>query len=396
MEALLLLLSDLLDASGPALLFLLILVGVCFAGVVVAVVLKGSRYRRPAIIAAVIPAALFMLVVATDLFFHEALVRAAVSQANKRPGLKVDFESASGSFIRGTTTVRGLKVDYIGPGGGAARIAVGEVAVQYRVFDVLDDAPELIGATIDGLKGQWVRGEQSQAVKSVKEARHYTLGRLHIMESRVLLNDAPNGVTLDVAVETLHTTPLRSTRAVFDLLYRSQATASINGKTVTLASYHDVDVILSKCVFEELPLELLRAHVSFPFKYLADGQIGLTLDQRWDDAQDDVSVDMDVDMSFANLTPATSGLKSKLAWRFLSRMSPTFHLKFNLKVDGTQTVLNGRNIGAALWKPLRRGVAFAMGNVLKIPVDDMELVVDVLKTGAKAQILRLLMRFLER
>jgi hypothetical protein len=292
-----------------------------------------------------------------DLVLFDTIVHVALSSANDREDLDVDYGHAEGSFILGRIELHqlilaGVQGEHDDP---SARF---EVFVDRLVIDI--DTARLLAAafaveelTLEGIRGSFDRLRPSERDRKRKRkteegpAREFSVDRIHFGQTALTLRDH-TGATMrefDVTLTELDIGPVESESVIFDLLYRTRGRGSIAGHDFSLTAIERDGVPQTTLEVPGLSLDALAEPLEQAVGVRAGGSADLRVINRFFDESPEPRVELAVVMQLRSLeleagpeaTRATR-VMLQVAARELTRLGDEFPLEFEISVLRSELV----------------------------------------------------------
>lgn len=281
----------------------------------------GVRWLRRMVLLALV------LIIAAVLALNGPLFETALGLLLDRVGAEADveiaFRSAEGNLLTGRAELRGVRVRRVDHPESVYDLTAATVDLDVAVASLVSGRPRFQHVAIDGLEGvyrrragPWVEGdgEEGTSADETGDEDEFTIDHLRVHDARVELVDASQGAesALALVVDELVAENVRGETALFDVLFRSHATGTVEGQRYRLSVREEGGVYTSTWQFEALPTDFLSHRLSPSLDRLSEGLVGLEVESAWTDEGDD-ALDMrwrlglwtpEVDLSWARLSEA--------------------------------------------------------------------------------------------
>lgn len=264
-------------------------------------------------------------------------------------------------------------------------VAVMQVLKTPTLIEVLEI--ESLHGRVEHRRSESADKSESREVRSVKPRRSFVIESL--MLSDVDLNvtdntDQDDPFVFPVTVSRLEAKPLRSSFAVFDLLFRSNAAGTLAGQPFTISTSIIPNGRDTSWRVNNLPIELLSNYVGGVFKYIKTGVIDVEVDDQWRKTRQ-TEIDTHWKLTLKGVTaeaPTTTG-----KWTKAFADAAVKHINENgdhlpLSVDFTMNEDEFKGAAsleaAGLWKAFTEAVVKEISKELNIETDDIK---EAAKTG---------------
>ena len=262
--------------------------------------------------------------VASALFF-EPMLRFVMDRATARTGATVSFERAEGNLLAGRVALWGVKMTRDGGKRVGFDLSAERAEADVVLWSLLSGQPEIELAMAEGVRGSVALPAQKDK-KDANERKKAKL-RYHIAALRlrdVALEIAPAGLpSYPLVIETAEVAPLRSSLALFDLLFRSNMRAEIAGQSVAVAT-RELTANGRETLWrmESIEADKLRQILPrAPLTWLQNGRVDVAVQDRWSLADDWIEMDWRVSMDGIGVkVPAEAGAAEKLLGGALAKL----------------------------------------------------------------------------
>jgi hypothetical protein len=309
-------------------------------------------------------------VLTVNLFFLDPALRWTLARVEARTGYAVDYATARGNLFTGRLAMTGARVTReAGPGIGMD-VAAERVAIDVALPSLLIGTATLENLDLAGLTGRIAKPQRPGTATCETEAprprRDFVVERARI--ERIDLEVAGGGERPHrVEIATASAEPFRSRTALFDLLFRSNLDARINGIPLLVETAVISDRgRQTRWAFEEVPVATLADLTDrAPVSWLSGGTVTATVEDRWDLTETDIDMDWRIAVDgVAAASPDSAGATERLlAEAFARALAGTdgkAEFAFTLTLDREGLAAAGSDDLTALWDALRDGMAGAI------------------------------------
>ena len=375
MEALILIFGEIIFA----LLAPLIAVVVDLIGAILASIFSffPSRRREPRLssgaarkilivlltIAAVIFCALFVL----NRFYFAESVRMVFGALERRAGIETECSEISGSVFSGQITLGRCTVDRTDHPSSDFQLELDNVDFDLQLSSLFGTA-EVETAHISGLRGSVTRHQTQADVGNDtvdKPRRAFEIRDLQIEDVAINLsgfNKDGGQFELPVTVISAASAPLRSRLALFDILFRSNATGRIAGAEFQIETGGDSEGRETIWRASGVPVANFGAMAGGILSWFHDGVVDVYVEDRWRrDGQ--LEIDMDWNLRFRNVevqAPASAGVVARLATDpivdYVNSHSGEFPFEFQMVINERQFEYKSSLAAAGLWTAVGKSV----------------------------------------
>jgi hypothetical protein len=182
-----------------------------------------------------------------------------------------------------------------------------------------------------------------------------------------------------VTIEKLTANPLRSRWAIFDVLFRTNASGTIAGRPFNLTTTGDDLGRSTTWTANDLPVALLANYIGGPFTLLSDGTCDVRVTDHWQMSQDQRMIVMDWSLILNHVTAAvpestskTMALLAKPVVAFINAKGDRVPLSFTVTIDEDRFDNTASAEAAGLWTVVNDSLAATFGKKLGIETDTMK------------------------
>jgi hypothetical protein len=205
----------------------------------------------------------------------------------------------------------------------------------------------------------------------MKIRKRYEVIHLRLEDADLVIRDSSRSRETQFALKiaALDSQPLRSRFAVFDVLFRSNASGEIAGRPFLIQSKkteHGRETIWQA---EGLPVTLVGQQLGGPFDWLTGGTIDVRVEDKWEIAAN-TQIKMDWRFAFKDLVvvpPEGAGLKSRLIASaiaaYLRANAEKLDVSFSLTLDENQFAGAASAGAAGLWDATREGLVHELSRL---------------------------------
>jgi hypothetical protein len=292
--------------------------------------------------------------------FFEPTVRWGLAHLEKRSGVKISFTSAAGSLFSGQLTLKGVVAQRHGNAVSNFDLRADEFALNLSMAKLFARSAEIEKVFISGLKGDFHRVTTPERMK-IRKRYEVTHLRLEDAEIAVYDGNGPEAAPFTLKITALDSQPLRSRFAVFDILFRSNASGEIAGRPFLIRTAKTEQGRETTWQAEGLPVAFVGRQLGGPFAWLTGGTVNVRVEDKWKIA-DHAEIEMRWSFLLQNLvvvTPEgaspTSRLIASAITNYLRRHAEKLDVSFNLTLNENQFEGAASAGAAGLWDATRDG-----------------------------------------
>ena len=359
--------------------------------------LASSRIARViALVLAVLTGLVFACVLIINFFFFEDSARFVLGKVEDRAGIATECEDIRGSLLFGRVDLQNCSIRRPDHPTSSFELTVSEVNIDLRITSMLGTAT-LDTARVAGLNG-WVRSDRSQALDESADddqerpRREFEVKDLQVSDTNVRLSGTnPDGNRFDVPIQIdrLEVQPLRSRFALFDVLFRSNASGSLAGAPFTLSSSKIPDGRRTEWRAEKVPIASFGSMTGGLLSWFSSGYVDVYVDDEWQ-RSDATAINMDWNLSFSQIEvtpPPGTGRVTRFVTapltRYVNSFDGEFPLEFEMVLNEDQFLYQSSLAAAGVWTAIGEAANNAL-SVIGIDLDSPENTGDSLKEGMKS------------
>ncbi len=348
----------------------------------------SARLKGPALFLAGLFMLLLIAGVVADRLYFEPVLQWVLQRVKDRGGIEVTYDSVRGRFLSGKVHFKGVQLN-------RTEHPRSEYSIHAKDFYFdLDMLALAFGKKhIQACKLKHVAGEFTRKIKKKrrKRKRPYVIDELLIEDLTLSYADeaAPGGaVRSEITVEKLHCRDFRSRYKAFDLLFRSQVSAAVDGHPVLFSSPLDRNghegASRGSWQTQDFPLTTAAAYSKGASKYITGGRMDIDMTKEPKPGDGSVVL-MDWNLHLRDVTvegpdhwPGALKKITSPAVNFINRKGKDFSLQFTLEIEESFFEKAPSMDTSELWKKL--GKVFWKALVKKA-VQKRELIKNAAKKG---------------
>lgn len=334
-------------------------------------------------------------------FYFADSVRLVFDLLERRSGIEADCSDISGSVFSGEISLGNCAVARIRHPSSEFELALDHVELDLRLSSLFGTA-EVQTARIAGLKGSMNRhGPQDDAKgdKAVeKPRRSFVIRDLTIEDVEINLsglNQDGGRFELPVNVASATSAPLRSRLALFDILFRSNASGKIAGAEFEIRTAGDSSGRETVWRASAVPVASFGAVAGGMLSWFHDGAVDVYVEDTWQ-REGQLEIEMDWNLRFRDVevqAPNSAGVMTRLATGpivdYVNSHDGEFPFEFQMVISESQFEYKSSLAAAGLWTAVGESVNNIMA---KLGIDrggSASETGEKLKEGAKSVLDRL-------
>ena len=348
-------------------------------------------------VASVIVGALFVV----NKFYFADSVRMVFGLLEKRNGIEADCSEIGGSVFSGRISLGNCAFVRTGHPSSEFELQLEQVRFDLNMSSLFGTA-EVQTAHIAGLRGSVSRhnshGGTDSEISAEKPRRSFVIKDLKIEDIDVSLsgfNKDGGRFELPIHVASVESAPLRSRLALFDILFRSNATGEIAGAAFEIRTAGDTSGRETVWRASDVPVASFGAVAGGVLSWFRNGVVDMYVEDTWR-REGQLEIDMDWNLRFRGVevqAPETAGVMTRLATgpivEYVNSHDGEFPFEFQMVINESQFEYKSSLAAAGLWT----AVGEAVNNLLAgfgIDVGESASETgDRLKEGAKSVLDRL-------
>jgi hypothetical protein len=338
-------------------------------------------------------------------WFLADVARYLLRKQQERTGIAITIESLTGNIFTGRFQADGITVLRRDHPAGLIDLTVRRLDIEIDVWHVLNNPLVIDSVTIAEIRGRFERGvpgqepvkkpltiagvtiEQQDGKTSLaintsrKEKRKFTITKLQVSNLDVTYADhtRKRPLVVPVTLTSFTSAPLRSSWAVFDVLFRSNATGTIAGRPLRITTSGDDLGRDTQWHIDGLPVDLLADQIGGPFALLTAGTADVHVIDHWRRGDDGLVIVMDWSVVLHQVqaeVPETSSkmmaLLAKPAVAFINAKGDRVPLSFRVEIDENRFQGTSSAEAAGLWQVVSDSAASTLAKALGIETETVQ------------------------
>ncbi|MGJ8641479.1 MAG: hypothetical protein ACSHYA_18965 [Opitutaceae bacterium] len=243
--------------------------------------------------------------------FLEQTVRFVADTVEAKTGIEIEYTSMEGNLFTGYFAFSGLKLDQstaekpqfhveanfveadlpilslIMGKREVEKLTLADASIEYVLAKTAADTKveQPSGIKIDvGIGGSGGNGVNVSTRPNLLNSPRYTVRDLRVERVAIHVVDASSDqpTDYDINIDQLHVAPLRSHYAVFDLLFRTNLNATLNGSRLEIINTETNGMRRTKWATHDVQAEILASFVGGPFALFDGGLVNVEVDDEWE------------------------------------------------------------------------------------------------------------------
>lgn len=277
-----------------------------------------------------------------NIFFLEPTLRWVFQQVEKKTGVAVSFESASGNLFTGRVELGSVSLIRDASDTSEFNIEVDEAALNLGIWSLFGESATLDELRLNGVSGEFarLRDPDSSEIKRILTIAHCVLEDVNIDVSDTVRSG--DSVLTALRIERLEGRELRSNWAIHDFLFRTNSNGTLDGHVFSVDSEQMEDEWEVRWRVESFPVAKAAAYLGKPLTWIEEGRLDVDITNRWEDGESQ-HIDMRWELVLHDIqarTPAGVGrVKRKIAKPivdFLNKHSRRLPVEFALSFDANR------------------------------------------------------------
>ncbi|MFK8029756.1 MAG: hypothetical protein AB8G18_05920 [Gammaproteobacteria bacterium] len=327
-------------------------------------------------------------------FFFNDSVRYVFNKVQDRSGITTSCENIDGSVFAGKIDLRNCTIQRPSHSESSFDLRLAKISLDLKITSLFGTA-QLESAELDGLDG-WVKKTQKAANDSDssedvdKPRRAFVIDRLDVTNVDLNVsgvNPDGNPFSLPISIEHIHSQPLRSRMALFDVLFRSNVSGSISDSPFDIVTSKIASGRKTEWRAPNIPVASLGAMAGGPLSWFSEGTVEVFVVDEWE-IDNSLTIDMDWRLKFSNIevkapqgTSKFKRIASAPLTRYVNGHNGDFPLEFSLVLNESQFESKSSLAAAGLWSAVGESIKFILTS-FNIQVDKEADVGGGLKKGA--------------
>ena len=304
--------------------------------------------------------------------FFEPIARWAVASMEARTGIRTSFASATGNLFTGKIDLRGVTMTRASGPKGGFDITARRIAIDLDMPGVIGSPSMVDSVLISGVEGRIEhrprprarRGSGSSgAGEKLRARKSFEVRDLRLEDIRLSL-ERPGAPATRMVIDRLSSQPMRSRFALFDALFRSNATGSIAGSPFSITTRKIDQGRETAWDVTGVPVDVASRFLTAPpMGWLTEGTMDLRVTDRWRLAE---SAEIDMDWRIVlkdgraavpQTVPAPIRIAARPLVTYINSRDTPLDIGFTLTMNRDQFDGAASLDAAGLWRAAVKGIA---------------------------------------
>lgn len=259
---------------------------------------------------------------AINFVFFEQTLNFITKRITQKTGINIDFSSAKGNIFTGNIQFSDLKVKRLQADKDKFDFVVGKAQVDIDMLSLI-----LGNKKFEHILVSDVKGKITQKTKTEQADRKATNKRKYKPKSSFVINDLKfSNIDLSIAkegkepvnvvLEKVESSPFRSHYAVFDIFFRSNVNAKIDGHVVNITTSGTDIGRKTRWNIDNLPVQTVSRYIDkAPLNWFTEGTVSIDMVDTWQKTAKLPDIYMDWDFKMHDIrmeAPEGGGLANKI------------------------------------------------------------------------------------
>ncbi len=298
----------------------------------------------------------FGILLAMNLFWFEGTVAWVLDRVNKKTGVQVTYESASGSLIGGHLRLEGVSIRQAKGRRTRCDLKLESAECELSMSTLLRATIVVDSLRLKKLRGSFTRLQDDPISPGRRTTKAFEIRSLAIEDLDVQVTDRTSGErTYRLAVASWRSEPLRSRWLPFDVLFRTNCAGTLAGSDFEIQTGTIEGGRETRWKASNLPGWYLANQLRGPFDLIHQGTVDVEVDDRWTRG-DITQIDSRWRLVFRDVRaegPAGMTLKQRLwarPWVAALNKLGAVPLEFRLTFDGSRLTTYSSPESKGVWR----------------------------------------------
>ncbi|MDB5338270.1 MAG: hypothetical protein JWN70_3889 [Planctomycetaceae bacterium] len=315
--------------------------------------------------------------VALENYGTEPILRWSLAKLEPKSGVRVTFEKATGGLLSGRFVLHQVRAVRENHPESNFDLKCSQVTARCSLWKILSPNLAFDGLRIEQVSGSYQRspgprkGPRPEGVPAElpRNAGNVRIGQLQLLEATITYTDSTvegEPVRIGLAIDSLDCAPVRAAHAPFDLMFRSNAAGTIEGRPFLIQTTHSATGTKTEWRATGLPIALIRAYLEGPFRWLQSGECDVSIVQEMP-LDRTLPVILETHLILRDIrpgVPADTKPAAAIALQLLISKMKNFpkekDVAFTLKLDPEKFDLTKTEDRAQLWKQFKTAAVAAL------------------------------------
>lgn len=330
--------------------------------------ISGAAAKKVLIVLLAIAALIVGALAVINKFYFTDSVRMVFGVLERRSGIEANCSDIDGSLFSGQVSLGNCAFARAGHPNSEFELQLEQVRFDLDMSSLFGTA-EVQTAHISGLKGS-VSRHHSQSdtdgdIAVEKPRRSFVIQDLKIEDIEIRLsglNKDGGRFELPVNVASATSAPLRSRLALFDILFRSNASGEIAGAEFEIRTAGDAGGRQTIWRASDVPVASFGAVTGGALSWFRDGVVDMYVEDNWR-REGQLEIDMDWNLRFRDVevqAPESAGVLTRLATGpivdYVNSHGGEFPFEFQMVINESQFEYQSSLAAAGLWTAVGEAV----------------------------------------
>ena len=318
-------------------------------------------------------------IVVLNTFLFEPTVTWFAGKVSERSGIEIAFDEAQGSLLSGKLELTGLQIERRNTSKAEYELSAEKVALDVDVLSLALGTASLSMLAVDGASGEfWSKPKPPGTASPGAPRKNFEIAQLSLSNISIGLN-RPNAARASLTIDEMVSAPFRSRYAVFDVFFRSNIVASIDGYPVVISTDRGGDGQKTKWVLKDLPAASVRHYVDkAPFSWFEQGTVDVVVDDDWKTG-DTPEIDLDWRIVLKRVKvapPENTGVIQRTisapVTKYINARQDDIDLRFRTVMNKQQFMNKSSLDATGLWGAVLEGTARAIAERTELKSDEVK------------------------
>lgn len=315
-------------------------------------------------------------IIALENYGAEPILRWSLAKLEPRTGIRVTFGKATGGLLSGQYVLHQVRAVREQHPESNFDLSASQVTARCSLWKIIGSNLAIDGLRIDQVSGTYHRsgpakvpGPKESVAELQRRARQLRIGELQLLEATVTYTDstvAGAPVQIGLVIDSLECAPVRSAQAPFDLIFRSNASGTVEGRPFLVQTTPSAAGTKTEWRATGLPVALVRTYLEGPFRWLQSGECDVSIVQLMpDDSR--LPVVLETHLILRDIRPGVPAdtkpgvaIAAQLLISQLKNFPKEKDIGFTLKLDPAKFDLTRTQDREQLWKQFKAAAVAAL------------------------------------
>lgn len=314
--------------------------------------------------------------IALENYGTEPILRWSLAKLEPKSGIRVTFGKATGGLLSGQFVLHQVRAVREQHPESNFDLSASQVTARCSLWKMIGSNLAIDGLRIDQVSGTYHRsgpakasGPQEAVAELQRRARQLRIGELQLLEATVTYTDstvAGAPVQIGLVIDSLECAPVRTAQAPFDLIFRSNAAGTVEGRPFLIQTTQSAGGTRTEWQATGLPIALVRTYLEGPFRWLQSGECDVSIVQLM--PQDGrLPVILETHLILRDIRPGVPAdtkpgvaIAAQLLISQLKNLPKEKDIGFTLKLDPKKFDLTKTQDREQLWKQFKAAAVAAL------------------------------------